>query len=111
MVVSMDSVKEVPGLQSVARNTGTPASISQVRGTVVDKLRRRLAGDLDTMVLKAMHKEPERRYASAAELREDLERHLAGLPVRARSDTWGYRARTFIRRHRVGVGAADHRDL
>ena len=46
-------------------------------------LRKHLAGDIDTIVLKALRKEPERRYASAAELAEDISRHLEGLPVRA----------------------------
>jgi len=84
----------------------TPASVSRDRGTRPDRLRRRLAGDLDTICLKALRREPERRYASAQALRDDLERHLTGLPVLARPDTVAYRATRFVRRHRVGVGAA-----
>jgi serine/threonine-protein kinase len=70
--------------------------------------RRRLAGDLDTIVSKALRKEPERRYASAEQLSEDLRRHIAGLPVRARPDTAAYRLSTFVRRHRraLAVSAA-----
>jgi serine/threonine protein kinase len=64
------------------------------------------AGDLDNIVLKAMQKEPARRYGSATELSEDLRRYLEGLPVQAREDTLRYRARKFIRRHRAGVAAA-----
>jgi eukaryotic-like serine/threonine-protein kinase len=67
---------------------------------------RALAGDLDTIVLKALRKEPERRYPSAAALSDDLQRHLDGLPVSARPDTLGYRARKFIRRNAAGVIAA-----
>ena len=63
-------------------------------------------GDLDTILLKALQKDPSRRYASAEALLEDLRRHRAGLPVRARADTLGYRARKFVRRHQVGVVAA-----
>ena len=48
---------------------------------------RALRGDLDTIVLKALRKEPERRYRTAHELSEDLRRHLEGLPVTARADT------------------------
>lgn len=66
-------------------------------------LRRRLRGDLDTIVMKALAKEPERRYASVGELREDLLRHQQGLPVRARPQTTVYRAAKFVRRHRAGV--------
>jgi eukaryotic-like serine/threonine-protein kinase len=70
------------------------------------QLRRRLAGDLDTIVLKAMRKEPERRYASAAALADDIRRHLAGLPVSARPDTIAYRAGKFVRRNPGWVAAA-----
>ena len=69
-------------------------------------LRRRLSGDLDNIVLTAMRKEPQRRYASAAEFSEDLRRHLEGLPVLARDHRWTYRAGKFIRRNRIAVGAA-----
>ena len=70
------------------------------------RLRRELRGDLDTIVLMALRKEPERRYASAGELAEDVRRHLDGIPVRARPDTVGYRTGKFVRRHRAGVGAS-----
>jgi non-specific serine/threonine protein kinase/serine/threonine-protein kinase len=65
-----------------------------------------LAGDLDTIVLKCLRKEPERRYASALELSEDLRRYLEGLPVRARPDTLRYRTTKFVGRHRFGIAAA-----
>src|SRR5262249_5998260 len=63
------------------------------------RLRRELRGDLDTIVLKALAKDPSRRYATAAELGDDVQRHLDGLPVRARPQTRAYRARKFLRRH------------
>ncbi|MGD2116246.1 MAG: serine/threonine-protein kinase, partial [Acidobacteriota bacterium] len=68
--------------------------------------RTRLGGDLDTIVRTALHKEPERRYASAVELSDDLRRHLAELPIHARPDTLAYRTGKFLRRHRWGVAAA-----
>ena len=67
---------------------------------------RRLRGDLDTLILKAIHPEAERRYASAAALAEDIDRFLSGRPIRARPDSRGYRLRKFVRRHRLGVIAA-----
>src|ERR1041384_8033035 len=67
--------------------------------------RRELVGDLDNIILKALHKEPARRYSSMQQLDEDLGRWLDGLPVAARTQTVGYRARKFVRRHR-GVVAA-----
>ena len=69
------------------------------------RLRRRLAGDLDNIVLKALSKEPHRRYASADQFSEDVRRHLAGLPVIARADTLRYRASKFVRRNRAAVVA------
>ncbi len=76
---------------------------ADARGLPVGRLKKRLAGDLDTICLKALRKEPERRYPSAQALGEDIERHLAGWPVTARRDTVAYRARTFVRRHRGAV--------
>lgn len=61
--------------------------------------------DLDDITLKALRKEPERRYGSVEQLSEDLRRYLAGLPVAARGDRFSYRAGKFLRRHRV-EGAA-----
>jgi non-specific serine/threonine protein kinase/serine/threonine-protein kinase len=68
--------------------------------------RRELVGDLDRIVAKALHKEPAARYATVAELGDDLRRHLDGFPVQARPDGRAYRAAKFLRRHRVGVPAA-----
>jgi non-specific serine/threonine protein kinase/serine/threonine-protein kinase len=64
---------------------------------------RHLAGDLDTIVLKAMHRSPERRYSSAQQLGDDIRRYLAGLPVHARPDTIAYRVRKYAERHRAVV--------
>jgi serine/threonine protein kinase/Tfp pilus assembly protein PilF len=83
-----------------------PESVSRVRDGEERLLRRRLAGDLDNIVLMAMRKDPQRRYASVAQLSNDIERHLQGLPVVARKDTLGYRTRKFVGRHKLGVAAA-----
>ncbi len=68
-----------------------------------EKLSKRLRGDLDNIALMALRKEPQRRYASAEHFAEDIRRHLGSLPVRARADTFRYRASKFIVRHRKGV--------
>ena len=83
----------------------TPEDVGEARAAAPERLRRTLAGDLDTVVLMALRREPARRYASAAQLADDLRRHLAGQPVVARPATAGYRLRSFVRRHRAGVGA------
>jgi len=64
---------------------------------------RGLKGDLDNIVLQAIRREPDRRYQSVVEFKDDIERYLTGLPVKATGDTVSYRAGKFIRRHRTVV--------
>lgn len=66
----------------------------------------KLSTDLDSIVLKAMHKEPGRRYASATELSEDVNRYLQGFPITARTDSWTYTAGKFFSRHKLACAAA-----
>jgi tetratricopeptide (TPR) repeat protein len=66
---------------------------------------RRLAGDLDAIVLRAMRKDPSQRYASARELSEDLQRYLMGQPVIAREPSFRYVTGRLIRRHRAAFAA------
>lgn len=97
---------DAPPLPSEAVLAGVDAGDRAARrGTDPRALARRLAGDLDTIVSKALRKEPERRYTSVAALAEDLSRHRRRLPVRARPDTLGYRTSRFVRRHLVPLGA------
>jgi len=93
------------GTQEIESNNG---SDRKVMSSAINqpKLRGRLKGDLDNIVLKAMRKEPERRYASVQQLADDIRRHLEGRPVSARPDTLGYRAGKFVRRQKVAVIAA-----
>ncbi|HET7617166.1 MAG TPA: serine/threonine-protein kinase, partial [Vicinamibacterales bacterium] len=92
----------------VAHETVAPPSAVVRRDTTPDaqRLARRLSGDLDTIVLKALAREPERRYPSAAALSDDLRRYLADQPISARPDTRAYRMRKFVARHRAGVAAS-----
>ncbi len=75
-------------------------------GPPPEKLAKQLRGDLDNIVLMALRKEPERRYASVEQFSEDIRRYLATLPVAARKDTPRYRASKFIARHKAAVIAA-----
>jgi non-specific serine/threonine protein kinase/serine/threonine-protein kinase len=72
----------------------------------LQKLGRRLRGDLDNIVLMALRKEPQRRYSSVEQFASDIRRHLENLPVIARKDTARYRAVKFVTRHKAGVFAA-----
>jgi non-specific serine/threonine protein kinase/serine/threonine-protein kinase len=76
------------------------------RSIEMARLQKLLRGDLDNIVLKALHKDPKRRYASAELLAEDLRRYLAGRPVGARPDTLGYRATKFLKRNRLASVAS-----
>lgn len=67
--------------------------------------QKSLRGDLDNIILKALRKEPERRYQSVQEFSDDIRRHLVGLPVTAMADTAIYRFGKFVKRHRAGVFA------
>ncbi|HWY58111.1 MAG TPA: serine/threonine-protein kinase, partial [Terriglobales bacterium] len=71
-----------------------------------EKLSKRLDGDLDNILLMALRKEPQRRYASVEQFAQDIRRHLEHLPVIARQDTFRYRASKFITRHKAAVAVA-----
>jgi eukaryotic-like serine/threonine-protein kinase len=100
-----------PSTAITRTDRGTPqpppqiAELSRKRSTEPDRLERRLKGDLDNILLKAMRKEPQRRYASVEQFSEDLYRHLANLPVSAHEDSFRYRAEKFVRRNVVAVSA------
>jgi serine/threonine-protein kinase len=95
-VVSHETVTR-PSLVLRRDASGAPA------GPEARHRARTLEGDVDTIALKALHREPERRYQGAAALADDLRRYLEGRPISARPDTLGYRARRFAGRHRVVV--------
>jgi eukaryotic-like serine/threonine-protein kinase len=105
---------QTPPLPSSTMNPRAVAAIerpriedaAEARSTTPQRLRRELAGDLDTIVMKALRKEPERRYTSADELAADLRRFEVGQPVIARRDTWRYRSTKFVSRHAVVVAAS-----
>lgn len=78
--------------------TVTPHEVSALRGERPSRLQRRLKGDLDSILIKALRKERSWRYASAAELSEDIRRHLDGLPVKAHKDSFRYRAQKLVQR-------------
>jgi serine/threonine protein kinase/tetratricopeptide (TPR) repeat protein len=76
---------------------------SGLRDSSPERLRKRLNGDLDNIVLMALEKDPTRRYPSVEQLQEDIRRHLESIPVTARNGTAWYRASKFVTRHKAGV--------
>jgi non-specific serine/threonine protein kinase/serine/threonine-protein kinase len=89
----------------VGEGVGTEQFASDGREASAEKLRRRLLGDLDNIVLMALRKESQRRYSSVEQFAEDVRRHLEGLPVVARKGSWSYGAGKFVKRNKVAVAA------
>ena len=89
-----------PSLMVAQKHDAAGTETAQALG-----LQRALSGDLDTILLKTLRKQPERRYSSIEALARDVRRYLDGLPILARRDTLGYRLGKFALRHRLGVGA------
>ncbi|MGC2822298.1 MAG: serine/threonine-protein kinase [Candidatus Sulfotelmatobacter sp.] len=84
-------------------SSGTPQKVSSHRNTTPEKLRRKLSGDLDQILLKALRKEPRLRYGSAQDFAEDLRCYGLGLPVSAGRGTFSYRSGKFIKRHKLSL--------
>lgn len=87
-----------------------PSTAVTDAGAVTDgddtrRVARLLRGDIDNIVLMALRKDPQRRYASVDQFAGDVRRYLSGLPVLARADTFWYRSSKFVRRNPLGVGA------
>jgi tetratricopeptide (TPR) repeat protein len=99
--------EEEPKSPSTRLSGATPDihGIAERRGSDVGTLQRQLRGEIDWIVMKALAKEPGRRYATASELAADVERYLDGLPVVAGPPGRLYQARKFVGRHRVAVAA------
>ena len=81
-------------------------TLASDRRTNLSRLQRQLRGDLDTIILKTLRKEPGRRYRSVIALADDIGLHLKSLPIVARSESWRYRASKFVRRHYAAVTAS-----
>jgi serine/threonine-protein kinase len=101
---------EPPRMSTIVARGGTEAELiassASKRGATAERLRRRLRGDLDTIVAKALKKNPRERYASVNSMAEDLGRYLRHEPIRARPDAMAYRAAKFLRRYWLPVSAA-----
>ncbi len=98
-------IESVDGGDTALRTTAGQA-VSAARRSTPQRLRRLLSGDLDTIVLAALQKDPGRRYPSVERFGRDIQRHLNGLPITARKDTFRYRTGKFVRRHKLPAALA-----
>jgi serine/threonine protein kinase len=99
--------EDAPRPSTKLRALGDVSSVAATnRGTDLSTLCRQLRGDPDSIALKGLEKDRARRYASASELAGDITRYLRNEPVMAHSPSTAYRARKYLRRHRVGVTVA-----
>ena len=98
--------RDDPLLPSASAAAAPPPTAARIGGLAPAALARRLRGDLDLIVMKALRKEALRRYATVRDLIEDLHRWQHHMPVRARPETWTYRTTRFVRRHAWAVAAA-----
>jgi tetratricopeptide (TPR) repeat protein len=99
-------IREVDPPRPSARIVASPGDVSATRSTEPAALRKALRGDLDWITLKALEKDPARRYLTPSELAADIRRYFENQAVQAGPPTLGYRARKFVRRHRGSVAAA-----
>ena len=101
-----DQTPAPPSSTVLAQVSSTETSEDSPATDPTASFRRKLEGDLDTIVLMALRKEPGRRYPTVQKLADDIEKYLTGRPIEARAPNVGYRARRFVRRNRVGIGIA-----
>lgn len=97
---------EILDMEGCYQETLTPQQISQTRDGSLAKLQRRLVGDVDAIILKALSKEPEKRYSSIKDFAQDLQCYLEGQPIKAQPITWRYLVSKFLRRYPWQVAGA-----
>jgi serine/threonine protein kinase/tetratricopeptide (TPR) repeat protein/TolB-like protein len=95
--------EQIPSAPGESPQLSVPEGVAALRDEQSKSLRRALRGDLDAIALKALSKEPERRYLSAGAFSDDVSRHLGGKPVTARRTTFLYRTTKFVARHRESM--------
>lgn len=92
-----DSLKDIA-------NTIEKIDVQPPSTVAPEAIQKQLRGDLDNLVMKALHKNPAQRYASVREFADDVDRYLTVQPLKATKASWLYRTEKFIRRHSLGVG-------
>ncbi len=102
-IVESEPLRPSDAVAMAVTGADDSAARALLRSASVEKLRRVLRGDLDTILAKALKKDPRERYASVGAFADDLRRYLKCEPIKARPDTLMYRAGKFARRHRAGL--------
>ncbi len=102
-IVECEPLRPSDAVAAPVTNADDAAARALLRSASVEKLRRVLRGDLDTILAKALKKDPRERYASVGAFAEDLRRYLKSEPIKARPDTLMYRTGKFARRHRMAI--------
>ncbi|MCH8252179.1 MAG: serine/threonine protein kinase [Planctomycetes bacterium] len=97
--------EDVLGCDGQIRRTIDPVTVSTARGTTPLRLRRRLRGELDNIVMMAMRQEPQRRYGSAEQFANDIDCYLRGMPIAAGRDTIRYRFAKLVKRNKIATAA------
>jgi serine/threonine-protein kinase len=97
---------ERPSVVVRTASASAPSPAETLKQGTTQRLSVRLRGDLDTILLTALRKEPDRRYPSVEAFSEDIRRHLEGLPIKARKGTFAYLGSKFVRRHKTSLTAA-----
>jgi eukaryotic-like serine/threonine-protein kinase len=105
-IVECEPLRPSDAVGAAATNADDAGARALLRSASVDKLRRVLRGDLDTILATALRKDPRERYTSVGAFADDLRRYLKSEPIKARPDTLMYRAGKFARRHRAGLAIA-----
>jgi serine/threonine protein kinase/tetratricopeptide (TPR) repeat protein len=102
-IVEVEPLRPSDAVAVAMTDSGDASARALQRGASVEKLRRVLRGDLDTILAKALKKDPRERYASVGALADDLRHYLKSEPIKARPETLMYRAGKFAHRHRMGI--------
>ena len=105
-IVDTDPTRPSDSVASTRMDVGVAATNAAKRSTTPERLRRLLRGDLDTIIAKALKKDPAERYSSVTALADDLRRYLRSEPISARPDTAAYRLTKFVLRNRTAVALA-----
>jgi eukaryotic-like serine/threonine-protein kinase len=98
------TLQRVTGSEA-ADDQHSPAKVALCRSLTPERLERRLSGDLDSIIMRALRKEPQHRYGSVDQLVADIRRYLANEPVQARQGNWLYYSQRFVHRNALGVAA------